>query len=48
MVAGEYRSAIISGLAIMGIRKDGGWIDVMDYTPIYSAVIKVVYAIVVY
>jgi superfamily II DNA helicase RecQ len=48
LVAGEYRSAIISGLAVMGIRKDGGWMDVLDYTPIYSAVIKVARAMVVY
>ncbi|KAI8648166.1 hypothetical protein NCS57_01484400 [Fusarium keratoplasticum] len=44
----RYRSAIISGLAVMGIRKDGGWMDVLDYTPIYSAVIKVARAMVVY
>jgi hypothetical protein len=25
LTAGEYRSAIISGLAVLGIRKDGGW-----------------------
>ncbi|RFN42597.1 ATP-dependent dna helicase, partial [Fusarium flagelliforme] len=43
-----YRSAIISGLAVLGIRKDGGWMDVMDYTPMYSAVIKVARAMVVY
>ncbi|KAH7232453.1 hypothetical protein B0J15DRAFT_572377, partial [Fusarium solani] len=48
LTAGEYRSAIISGLAVMGIRKDGGWMDVLDYTPIYSAVIKVARAMVVY
>ncbi|KAH7169652.1 uncharacterized protein B0J16DRAFT_245989, partial [Fusarium flagelliforme] len=48
LTAGEYRSAIISGLAVLGIRKDGGWMDVMDYTPMYSAVIKVARAMVVY
>ncbi|KAF9769075.1 hypothetical protein IL306_013565 [Fusarium sp. DS 682] len=48
LAAGEYRSAIISGLAVMGIRKDGGWMDVLDYTPIYSAVIKIARAMVVY
>ncbi|KAI8416192.1 hypothetical protein FOFC_02501, partial [Fusarium oxysporum] len=32
----------------MGIRKDGGWMDVLDYTPIYSAVIKIARAMVVY
>jgi hypothetical protein len=48
LTAGEYRSAIISRLAVLGIRKDGGWVDVIDYTPIYSAVIKVARAMVVY
>ncbi|KAM6523080.1 hypothetical protein FSOLCH5_003699 [Fusarium solani] len=48
LTAGEYRSAIISGLAVLGIRKDGGWMDVLDYTPMYSAVIKVARAMVVY
>ncbi|KAG8664705.1 uncharacterized protein FPOAC1_013485 [Fusarium poae] len=48
LTVGEYRSAIISGLAVLGIRKDGGWVDVMDYTPIYSAVIKVARAMIVY
>jgi hypothetical protein len=36
----EYQNAIISGLAIMGIRDDDGWIDAEDYTPKYSAIIK--------
>lgn len=36
----EYKSAIISGLAVLGIRDDDGWLDVEDYTLKYSAVIK--------
>jgi hypothetical protein len=48
LTVGEYRSAIISGLAVLGIRKDGGWVDVMDYTPMYSAIIKVARAMVIY
>ena len=36
----EYKSAIISGLAILGIQDDNGWLDVEDYTPKYSAIIK--------
>ena len=36
----EYKSAIISGLAVLGIRDDEGWLDAEDYTPKYSAVIK--------
>ena len=36
----EYESAIISGLAVLGIRDDEGWLDAEDYTPKFSAVIK--------
>jgi hypothetical protein len=36
----EYKSVIISGLAILGIREDNGWYGAEDYTTNYSAVIK--------
>ena len=36
----EYQNVIISRLAVMGIRDDGGWLDAEDYTPKYSAIIK--------
>jgi hypothetical protein len=36
----EYKSVIISGLAILGIRDNGGWLDAEDYTLKYSAIIK--------
>jgi hypothetical protein len=36
----EYKSAIISGLAVLGIRDDDGWYSAEDYTTKYSAVIK--------
>jgi RecQ family ATP-dependent DNA helicase len=36
----EYKSAIISGLAVLGMKDDGGWLNAEDYTPKYSAVIK--------
>jgi hypothetical protein len=36
----EYKNAIISGLAVLGIRDDEGWLDAQDYTPKYLAVIK--------
>jgi RecQ family ATP-dependent DNA helicase len=45
---GHYDNIIISGLAVMGIRDDGGWVDATDYTSIYSAVIKVARMLVVY
>jgi len=43
----EYKSAMISGLAVLGIRDDDGWLDAEDYTPKYSAVIKLARLIVV-
>lgn len=43
-----YDSAIISGLAVIGLRDNSGWVDVIDYTPIYSAVVKVARILVVY
>ena len=36
----EYKSAIISGLAVLGIWDDDGWLNAEDYTPKYSAIIK--------
>ena len=36
----EYKSVLISGLAALGLREDDGWLDAEDYTPKYSAVIK--------
>jgi hypothetical protein len=36
----EYKSAMISGLAVLGMRDDEGWLDAEDYTPKYSAAIK--------
>ena len=44
----HYKNVIISGLAVIGIREDGGWEKPDNYTPIYSAVIKVVRILVVY
>ena len=44
----HYENAIISGLAVMGLREDGGWVSAENYTPIYSAVIKIVRMLVVY
>ena len=38
---GDYQNAIISALAVLGIREDGGWHDPSDYTPVLSAVVKV-------
>ena len=36
----EYKSVLISGMAVLGMREDDGWLDAEDYTPKYSAVIK--------
>jgi hypothetical protein len=36
----EFKSAIISGLAVMGIWPDSGWETALDFTPKLSAMIK--------
>jgi hypothetical protein len=36
----EYKSVLISACAAMGIREDGGWLGAEEYTPKYSAIIK--------
>ena len=43
----EYKSVLISRLAVLGIREDDGQLDAEDYTPKYSAVIKLARLIVV-
>ena len=37
----KYESVVISGLAMMGMREDEGWLSAGDYTPKYSAFIKI-------
>jgi hypothetical protein len=44
----EYESVIISGLAVMGFRDDGGWLNAEDYTTKYSGIIKIARMLVVY
>lgn len=44
----EYESVVISGLAVMGMREDDGWLGAEDYTPKYSAVIKGARMLVIY
>jgi len=45
----EYDSAIVSGLAIIGIRRTGeGFVAAIDYTPKLSAVVTVLRGLVVY
>ncbi|KAK3304929.1 uncharacterized protein B0T15DRAFT_495343 [Chaetomium strumarium] len=43
-----YESALISRLAVLGIREDDGWAGPGDFTPKYSAVIKIARMLVVY
>ncbi|EMT67217.1 Putative ATP-dependent DNA helicase Q1, partial [Fusarium odoratissimum] len=44
----HYDSIIISALAVMGLDEGGGWVPVTNYTPVYSAVIKVARYLVLY
>ena len=37
----EYDSVILSAMAAMGIKEGGGWVSAEDYTPKYSAFIKI-------
>jgi RecQ family ATP-dependent DNA helicase len=43
----EYESVVISGLAVMGMREDEGWLGAEDYTPKYSGFIKIARMLVV-
>lgn len=42
-----YESVIISGLSILGVREGGGWLEAIEYTTSYSAVVKLARALVV-
>ncbi|KAL3595876.1 hypothetical protein FPOAC2_10246 [Fusarium poae] len=44
----HYDSIVISALAVMGLGEGGGWMPVVSYTTIYSAVIKVARYLVLY
>jgi hypothetical protein len=47
LVRTEYDSVIISALAVAGMKEDGGWMSAEDYTPKYSAFIKIARMLVV-
>lgn len=42
-----YENVLVSGLAVIGIREDNGWVSVEDYTMRYSALIKIARIVVV-
>ena len=44
----EYKSVIISRLAVIGFRDDRGWLNTEDYTTKYSRVIKIAQILVIY
>src|SRR5512140_2273885 len=43
----EYDSILLSALAAMGIREDGGWLQPSQYTTTYSAIIKIARIVVI-
>ncbi|KAF5483092.1 hypothetical protein CGCA056_v015150 [Colletotrichum aenigma] len=45
---GDYSSALLSALAVMGIAENGGWVQITDYTTKYSAVVKVARMLVIH
>ena len=44
----EYKSVIISRLAVIGYCNNGGWLNAKDYTTKYLEIIKIVQMLVVY
>ncbi len=44
----KYSSAIISAIAVMGIKEEGGWCSPLNYTLKMSAIIKVARIMAVY
>lgn len=45
---GEYESAVISALAVLGLDTNEGWASAMNYTPKLSAIVTVTRALIVY
>ncbi|KAF5512737.1 hypothetical protein CGCA056_v012739 [Colletotrichum aenigma] len=45
---GDYSSALLSALAVIGIAEDSGWVQITDYTTKYSAVVKVARMLVIH
>lgn len=37
----EYQSALVSGIAVLGLRPEGGWQPAANFTPTLSGIIKV-------
>jgi len=48
LVGNHYESILLSALSVLGISEDGGWVDALSYTTIYSAVIKIARMLVLY
>jgi hypothetical protein len=44
----EYKSALVSATAVMGVDGDCGWKDLLAYTPIISAIVTVARMLVLY
>jgi hypothetical protein len=44
----EYTSALISGMAVLGISAESGWLDPLVYTPKQSAVVTTSRMLVLY
>jgi hypothetical protein len=44
----EYTSALISGMAVLGISAESGWLDLLVYTPKQSAVVTTSRMLVLY
>ncbi|KAF5528621.1 hypothetical protein CGCA056_v002016 [Colletotrichum aenigma] len=45
---GDYSSALLSALAVIGIAENSSWVQITDYTTKYSAVIKIACMLVIH
>ncbi|KAF5520447.1 hypothetical protein CGCA056_v009007 [Colletotrichum aenigma] len=45
---GDYSSALLSALAVIGIAENSSWVQITDYTIKYSAVVKVACMLVIH
>ncbi|KAF5524608.1 hypothetical protein CGCA056_v003946 [Colletotrichum aenigma] len=45
---GDYSSALLSALAVIGIAENSSWVQITDYITKYSAVIKIARILVIH
>ena len=48
LASSEYESGLISGMAVLGVSVDRGWLDPLMYTPKQSAIVSISRMLVLY